>query len=103
MDNFCPLSFCSSDLNDKHGLTPNHFLYGQIAGQLAPRVIKTQKSMAVYRRSHQQVLEKTDEGIPVNLNTRNKWVEDNRKIASGHVVPMVITGHPVVFIMALYN
>ena len=34
-----PLTYCSSDPSDEHVLTPNHFLYGQMGGQLAPRVI----------------------------------------------------------------
>ena len=34
-----PVTYCSSDPNDEHVLTPNHFLYGQVGGQLAPRVI----------------------------------------------------------------
>jgi len=49
--------------------------------------------MAAYRRSQQQVLEKTDQGIPVDLNARNKWVEEKRNIAPGDVVPMVNTGN----------
>jgi len=50
--------------------------------------------MAVYRWSHQKVPEKTDEGIPGDLNTRNKWVEEKRKITHGDVVPMVNQGNP---------
>ena len=34
-----PLTYCSSDPNDENVLTPNHFLYGQMGGPLAPRVI----------------------------------------------------------------
>jgi len=37
---------------------------------------------------------KTDQGIPVDLNTRNKWVEEKRNIAPGDVVSMVNTGNP---------
>jgi len=33
------LNCCSSDPNDEHVLTPNHFLSGQMDGQIAPRVI----------------------------------------------------------------
>ena len=34
-----PLTYYNNNPNDKHVLTPNHFLYGQMGGQLAPRVI----------------------------------------------------------------
>ena len=34
-----PLTYCNSDPNDEQVLMPNHFLYGQMGGQLAPRVI----------------------------------------------------------------
>jgi len=37
--NSLPLTYCSSDPNDEHVLTPNHFLHGQMGRQLAPRVI----------------------------------------------------------------
>ena len=37
-----------------------------MGGQLAPMVIEPQESMAVYTRSHHQVVEKNDEGIPVD-------------------------------------
>ena len=36
---FPSLTYCSSDPNDEHVLTPNHFLYGQMGWQLAPEVI----------------------------------------------------------------
>ena len=66
-----PLCYCSSDPNDENVLTRNHFLYGQMGGQLASKVadeiaFQPQKSMAVYSRSHHQVPEKVDEGIPVD-------------------------------------
>ena len=34
-----PLTFCSSDPDDEHVLTPNHFLFGQMGGEVAPRVL----------------------------------------------------------------
>ena len=34
-----PLTYCSNNPNDEHVVTLNHFLYGQIGRQLAPRVI----------------------------------------------------------------
>ena len=34
-----PLTYCNDDSKDEQVLTPNHFLYGQAGGQLAPQVI----------------------------------------------------------------
>ena len=34
-----PLTYCSSDPDDELVLTQNHFLFGQMGGQLAPRVL----------------------------------------------------------------
>ena len=34
-----PLTYCSSDPDDEHVLTPNHFLFSQMGGQLPPRVL----------------------------------------------------------------
>ena len=36
-----PLTYQSSDVRDIVPLTPNHFLYGQAGGQLAPEAIET--------------------------------------------------------------
>ncbi len=36
-----PLTYQSSDVRDIVPLTPNHFLYGQAGGQLAPEAVET--------------------------------------------------------------
>ena len=70
--NSCPLTYCSNDPNDEHVLTPNHFLYGQMGGKLAPRVIDDHAFNPRNRWWFKQDLvtkccpEKIDEGIPVN-------------------------------------
>ena len=94
-----PLTYCSSDPSDEHVLTPNHFLYGQMEGQLAPRVIDdiafnprnrwqfTQDLITkCWRRLMKEYLS--------TLNTRNKWVEEKRNITPGDVVLMVDPGNP---------
>jgi len=94
-----PLSCCSSDPNDEHVLTSNHFLYDQMDGQLAPRVIDdiafnprnrwrfTQDLITkCWRRLMKEYL--------TTLNTRNKWDEEKRNIAPEDKVPMVDPGNP---------
>ena len=93
------LTYCSSDLNDEHVLTPNHFLYGQMAGPLAPRVIDdlvfnprnrwriTQDLISKCRRRLMKEYLST-------LNTRNKWVEEKHNIVPGDVVLMVDPNNP---------
>lgn len=93
------LTYCSSNPNDEQVLTPNHFLYSQMGGQLAPRVIDdlafnprnrwwfTQDLISkCWRRLMKEYLS--------TLNTQNKWVEEKRNIAPGDVVLMVDPGNP---------
>ena len=94
-----PLTYCSSDPSDEHVLTTNHFLYGQMGGQLAPRVIDDIVFNPRNRwRFTQDLVTKCwrrlmKEYLPT-LNTRNKWVEEKRNIAPGDVVLRVDTGNP---------
>ena len=93
------LTYCSSDLNDEHVLTPNHFLYGQMAGPLAPRVIDDLAFNPRNRwRITQDLISKCWRRLMKEylstLNTQNKWVEEQRNIAPGDVVPMVDPGNP---------
>ena len=91
--NSCPLSYCSNDPNNEHVLTPNHFLYSQMGGQLAPRVID---DIVFNPRNQwlftQDLLTKCWKRLMKEylsiLNTRNKWVEEKHDIAPGDVVLM---------------
>ena len=94
-----PLTYCSSDPNDEHVLTPNHFLYGQVGGQLAPRVID---DIAFNPRNRwrfvQDLINKCwrrwMKEYLSTLNTRNKWVDQKRNVAPGDVVLLVDTSNP---------
>ena len=94
-----PLTYCSRDPNDEHVLTPNHFLHGQMGGQLAPRVID---DLAFNPRNRwrfiQDLISKCWRRLMKEylstLNTRNKWVEEKRNIAPGEVVLMVDPSNP---------
>jgi len=94
-----PLTYCSSDPNDEHVLTPNHFLYGQAGGQLAPRVIGNIAFNPKNRwRFVQDLISKCwkrwMKEYLSTLNTRSKWVEQRRNVAPGDVVLLVETSNP---------
>ena len=94
-----PLTYCSSDPNDEHVLTPNHFFYGQMGGQLAPRVIDDLAFNPRNRwRFTQDLISKCWKRLMKEylsaLNTRNKWVEEKRNIAPDDVVLLVDPGNP---------
>ncbi|KAL9968821.1 hypothetical protein ACROYT_G020955 [Oculina patagonica] len=94
-----PLTYCSSDPNDEHVLTPNDFLYGQAGGQLAPRVID---EIAFNPRNRwrfvQDLINKCwrrwMKEYLSTLNTRSKWVDQKRNVAPGDVVLLVDTSNP---------
>ena len=50
--------------------------------------------MAVYTRSHIQVLEEIDDGIPVGPEHSKRWVEEKCNIAPDDVVLLVDPGNP---------
>jgi len=94
-----PLTYCSSDPNDEHVLPPNHFLYGQAGGQLAPRVIDNIAFNPKNRwRFVQDLISKCwkrwMKEYLSTLNTRSKWVEQRRNVAPGDVVLLVETSNP---------
>ena len=94
-----PLTYCSSDPNDEHVLTPNHFLHGQMGGQRAPRVVD---DIAFNPRNRwrfvQDLISKCwrrwMKEFLSTLNTRNKWVDQKRNVAPGDVVLLVDPSNP---------
>ena len=94
-----PLTYCSSDPNDEHVLTPNHFLHSQMGGQLAPRVVD---DIAFNPRNRwrfvQDLISKCwrrwMKEFLSTLNTRNKWVDQKRNVAPGDVVLLVDPSNP---------
>ena len=94
-----PLTYCSSDPDDEHVLTPNNFLYGQMGGQLAPRVCD---KIALNPRNRWRFVQdlitkywkRWLKGYLATLNTRNKWDKEKRNVAPGNVVLMVDPGNP---------
>ncbi|PFX25917.1 hypothetical protein AWC38_SpisGene9441 [Stylophora pistillata] len=93
-----PLSYCSNDTDDENVLTPNHLLYGQMGGQLAPKVAD---EIAFNPRNRwrfvQDLINKCWKRLMkeylLTLNTRNKWVEEKRNLVPGDVVLVVDPGN----------
>ena len=79
------LSYCSSDPNDENVLTTNHFLYGQMGVQLAPKVADEITFNPRNRwRFIQDLITKCWRRLMKEYlstrNTRNKWVEEKRRL-----------------------
>ena len=78
--NSCPLTYQTSDPKDATPLTPNHFLHGQIGGEVAPESVDyTSFNLRNRWRRVQQLVNQVWSGwlkeyLPM-LNKRPKWTE----------------------------
>ena len=86
-----PLTYQSSDVRDIVPLTPNHFLYGQVGGQLAPEAVETTGFHPKQRwRKVQHLISLVwrrwlKEYLPT-LIPRSKWLKVQRDLQVGDVV-----------------
>jgi hypothetical protein len=94
-----PLMYCSGDPAHSPVLTPNHFIVGQMGGQLAPRVLE---EMAVNPRERwryiQELVSKvwkrwSTEFLSL-LQSRGKWLTEQQDIQIGDVVLLVNPTNP---------
>lgn len=94
-----PLTYQSADPKDEPVLTPNHFLYGQASGQLAPQVVDEIDFHPRRRWLRVQQLIKEfwqrwlREFLPM-LNTRKKWTKEKKDLTIGEVVLCLEPGLP---------
>ncbi|XP_064631640.1 uncharacterized protein LOC135489935 [Lineus longissimus] len=94
-----PLSYCSDSPNDPNVLTPNHFIYGQAGGQLAPRVVD---SLVVNPRNRwcyvQQLIcdvwKRWMKEILTDLNRRGKWYRELQDVQVDDVCILVNQTNP---------
>lgn len=94
-----PLSYCSDDAKDEHVLTPNHFLYGQAGGQLAPRVVD---EVAFNPRNRWRYVQDLVRRVWVRwqkeylslLQNRPKWQVETENLKEGDIVMMADPGNP---------
>ena len=86
-----PLTYQSSDPKDITPLTPNHFLHGQVGGEVAPESVDyTTFNLRNRWRRFQQLLNQVwsrwlKEYVPT-LNRRPKWTEIVKNMKEGDVV-----------------
>jgi len=90
-----PLTSPSADFNDSLPLTPNHFLHGQLGGQLAPPSVDDETRVNPRRRWRrvQELLKHfwarwQAELLPL-LHNRRKWLNPTENIKVGDVVVVV--------------
>ncbi|XP_064637164.1 uncharacterized protein LOC135493621 [Lineus longissimus] len=90
-----PLTPPSSDPNDDLPLTPNHFLHGQLGGQLAPSAVDEQQRINP-RRRWQRVQELLrhfwarwkNELLPL-LHNRKKWLYETKNLQNDSLCILV--------------
>ena len=86
-----PLTMISGDHNDETVLTPNHFLIGQMGGDLAPETVDTTSGKLRQRwRRVQELIRKVwqrwmREYLP-HIGSRHKWFLPTENIKVGDVV-----------------
>lgn len=86
-----PLTYQSSDSRDAPPLTPNHFLHGQMGGEVAPETVdSTSFNLQNRWRRVQQLISQVwsrwlKEYLPT-LNRRPKWTEIVKDIKEGDIV-----------------
>ena len=89
--NLRPLTYQSSDSRDIVPLTPNHFLYGQARGQLAPEAVEATRFYPKQRWRKVQLLislvwcQWMKEYLPTLL-PQSKWLKEQRDLQVGDVV-----------------
>ena len=97
--NSIPLTYEGADPRDEPVLTPNHFLVGQLGGQLAPQVTD---DIAFHPRNRWRLIQnlvrvlwkRWREEYLSTLNTRKKWREAKENLKVGDVVLVVDQNTP---------
>jgi hypothetical protein len=89
-----PLMYCGDDCQDDPVLTPNHFLYGQCGGQLAPRVIDEMSFSPRHRWRMVQDLvaqfwKRWLKEYLASIQCRGKWRKEFEDLEPGTVVMLI--------------
>ncbi|XP_070531583.1 uncharacterized protein [Ptychodera flava] len=94
-----PLTYCSNDPTDEPVLTPNHFLYGQAGGQLAPRVVDEVACSPKHRWRFiqdlvNQVWKRWNREYLSLLQNRGKWWTRHGNVKVNDIVTLVDPANP---------
>ena len=94
-----PLTHVSGDPNDEPVLTPNHFLIGQMGGELAPESVDyTSFNPRKRWRRVQEVIRQTwkrwMKEYLTSLGSRSKWFRKMDNVKPGDVVMVIDSGAP---------
>jgi len=89
-----PLTTVSGDVNDETTLTPNHFLIGQMGGELVPDTVDT-TAVSVRRRWRriQELIRRVwsrwmREYLP-SIGSRSKWFQPSKNLTVGDLVLVI--------------
>jgi len=94
-----PLTYCSSDPLDEEVLTPNHFIFGQCGGPLAPRVPaeilhSPRNRWRVVQSMMAKFWTRWSKEYLAAQQQRRKWKEVQEELKIGDVVVMYDPGRP---------
>ena len=82
-----PLTYQSAHVNDILPLTPNHFLYGQIGGEFAPRTVDTTN---FYPRTRWRRVQE----LVCHFWNQEKWHRQYKDFKIGDIVLLVSSDTP---------
>ncbi|CAM1295397.1 Uncharacterised protein r2_g452 [Pycnogonum litorale] len=94
-----PLTYCSSDPKDDCVLTPNHFLYGQAGGQLAPRItdeiaFNPRNRWRFIQNLVQQLWRRWMSEYLSLLQQRGKWSSEQKEVTIDDIVILIDPSQP---------
>jgi hypothetical protein len=92
-----PLTRVTGDPNDEPVLTPNHFLIGQMGGDLAPESVdytqfKPKKRWRRVQELIRQTWQRWMREYLTTLGSRSKWHEEQRNVKKGDVALVIDPG-----------
>ena len=94
-----PLTHVSGDPNDMPVLTPNHFLIGQMGGEVAPESVdytsfNPRKRWRRVQELVHQAWKRWKHEYLTSLGSRSKWFEKRDNVKKGDVILVIDSGTP---------
>jgi hypothetical protein len=94
-----PLTVTSDDPNDEQVLTPNHFLIGQMGGELAPETVDTvsfdpRKRWRRIQELVRQTWKRWMREYVTSIGSRKKWFDQKENLKEGDIVLVIDPDSP---------